>query len=151
MASIWIDVMIDRVRAFEKETSPRYLKKRLDILWARLKNNQYQSPWYVDPSDAWTLIVSNYDSMMTDIYQHLSYLISLDQYTKNVTNNRWYYCRKKQHVYQYLTSVYTTTPYLLYTMWDIAWEWFFRNPYTRQPLNTTLFYYLMSLQDGKKD
>jgi len=155
MATTRIDSMIARVRTLEWESNPRYLKKRLDVLWARLRvsdtHSTYQSPWYVDPTEAYTLIVEDYDKMLMDVYQHLSYLIALDIYTRDVTNNRWYYCRKKQQTYMYLTATYTNTPRLLYTMWDYAWWWFFDNPYTRQPLNTALFYYLISLQDdGKK-
>lgn len=165
MATTRIDSLADRIKAWEYNQKPdpkhpnRYtapavqLKKRLDILWARLRynatNSNYKSPWYVSPEDAWWQIVEDYDLALTDIYQHLSYLIALDTYTKTVTNNRWYYCRKKQQTYLYLNSTYTLTPTRLYTMWDEAWDWFFSNPHVRKPLNTTLFYYLISLQDDR--
>ena len=167
MATTRIDSLADRIKAWELQSTPipkhpnRYtapavqLKKRLDILGARLRansvsSNSYHSPWYVSPEDAWWQIIEDYDLALTDIYQHLSYLIALDTYTKQYTNNRWYYCRKKQQTYLYLTSTYTTAPHLLYTMWDVAWDWFFSNPHVRKPLNTTLFYYLISLQDDEK-
>jgi hypothetical protein len=164
MATTRIDSLAARITEREQQTSPvpkhpnRYtapavqLKKRLDILWARLRvssttPSSYHSPWYVDPTDAWTLIVEWYDKMMTDIYQHLSYLHALDRYTKNHTHNRGYYCRKKQQIYIYLSTTYYP---ILYTMWWVAWDWFFRDPNIRQPLHTTLFNYLMQLQDDKE-
>ena len=164
MATTRIDSLAARIMEREQQTSPvpkhpnRYtapavqLKKRLDILWARLRanNDSYHSPWYVDPTDAWTLIVEWYDKMMTDIYQHLSYLHALDRYTKNHTHNRGYYCRKKNQIHDYLISEYTEIPTQLYTMWDEAWERFFANPRTRLPLNNHLFNYLMKLQDEQK-
>lgn len=168
MATTRIDSLADRIKAWELQAAPmpkhpnRYtapavqLKKRLDILGARLrydsvKSSTYHSPWYVSPDDARSMIVDDYDKMLTDIYQHLSYLNSLDLYTRLVTNNRWYYSRKKQQTYLYLESVYTSTPNLLFTMWEQAWDWFFSNPHVRKPLNTTLFYYLISLQDDEKE
>ena len=162
MATTRIDSLADRIRSWELSNAPeikhpnRYtapavqLKKRLEILWARLRtSSQYHSPWYVSPQDAWWQIVEDYDLALTDIYQHLSYLIALDTYTRVYTNNRWYYSRKKQQTYLYLTATYTINPHQLYTMWDIAWDWFFSNPHVRKPLNTTLFYHLMELQDDK--
>ena len=129
------------------------LKKRLEILWARLSNPAYQSTTYryTNPIDPWTLIVSDYDKILTDIYNNILYLITLDQYTYLYTHNRGYYCRKKNQIHDYLISEYTEIPTQLYTMWDEAWERFFANPRTRLPLNNHLFNYLMKLQDEQKE
>ena len=70
MATTRIDSLADRIKAWESNQQPspkhpnRYtapavqLKKRLDILGARLRansvsSNSYHSPWYVSPEDAW--------------------------------------------------------------------------------------------------
>lgn len=163
MTETRIDSLAERIKVFERSNEPdtkhpnRYtapavqLKKRLDILWAQLRanktNSSYKSPRYVTPDNSFSMIVEDYDIMMTDVYRHLSYLISLDKYTKQVTNNRGYYCRKKQQIHMYLISTYTSTPHSVYTMRDVAWEWFFKNPAIRQPLHSFLFNYLISLQD----
>lgn len=160
MTETRIDSLAERIHAMNRLPSMthhnRYtapavqLKKRLDILWAQLKldkSQAYTPPRYVSPSDPFSLIINDYDIMMTDVYRHLSYLDTLDQYTHDVTNNRGYYCRKKQQTHIYLLSTYTINPHQFYTMRDTAWEWFFRNPSSRQPLNSFLFNYLISLQD----
>ena len=159
MTDTRIDSLAERVHALNQLPSSQHvnrytapavqLKKRLDILSASLTNSSYRSPRYLNPTDPFSLIINDYDIMMTDIYQHLSYLDTLDQYTHDVTNNRWYYCRKKSHTFQYLLSTYTPTPQSVYTMRDVAREWFFTKPSpNRLPLNAFLFNYLISLQDG---
>ena len=158
MANARIDSLAERIKERENQASPtpkhpnRYtapavqLKKRLDVLWAQLRYPTYKSPWYATPADTWWLIIQSYDIALTDIYRHLSYLISLDTYTHTVTHNRGYYCRKKQETQLYLISEYGANPTQIYTMRDKAREWFFSsNP--RQPLHTFLFNYLISLQD----
>ncbi len=163
--SLWIDSLAERIAEWERSITPppkhpnRYtapavqLKKRLDILWARLRYEKgsdsivsYKSPWYLSPSDTWSLIINDYDKMLTDIYTHLSYLHSLDQYTSTVTHNRGYYCRKRSQIRLALLNRYFPQSY---SMRDAAREWFFTNPHRRQPLNTFLFNYLISLQDDE--
>lgn len=162
--SLWIDSLAERIAEWERSITPppkhpnRYtapavqLKKRLDILWARLRYDShtpdsYKSPWYLSPEDAFSIIVVDYDKMLTDIYTHLSYLHSLDQYTSTVTHNRGYYCRKRSQIRLALLNRYFPQSY---SMRDAAREWFFTNPSKRPPLNTFLFNYLISLQDDTK-
>lgn len=163
--SLWIDSLAERIAERERQLTPppkhpnRYtapavqLKKRLDILWARLRYERsdcvgyYRSPWYLSPSDAFSIIVVDYDKMLTDIYTHLSYLNSLNQYTSTVTHNRGYYCRKRSQIRLALLNRYFPQSYSM--RWP-AWEWFFTNPHKRPPLNTFLFNYLISLQDDTK-
>lgn len=163
MTDTRIDSLAERIHALNDRPSSQHvnrytapavqLKKRLDILSAQLRvneaNSSYRSPWYLNPTDPFSLIINDYDIMMTDVYRHLSYLDTLDQYTHDVTNNRWYYCRKKQQTNLYLLSTYTDHPQSVYTMRDVAREWFFTKPSpNRLPLNAFLFNYLISLQDG---
>ena len=168
MNSLWIDSLAERIVQWERSIAPptpshynRYtapavqLKKRLDILWARLRyskntSDTYRSPWYVTPEDCRWQIVEDYDKMLTDIYTHLSYLFSLDQYTKTVTHNRGYYCRKRSQTRLYLLNTYFPQTY---SMRDQAWERFLTPStqlHSRPPLNSFLFNYLISLQDGEK-
>lgn len=141
--------------SIQKERQP-LLKKRLDILAAQLRyaasnTAAHHSLRYVTPADCRGQIVSSYDEMMTDVYKHLSYLQLLNYYTKQYTNNRWYYSRKRKSIHATLISRYTSTPHHLYTMRTAAWEWFFTNPSIRKPLHYYLFYYLIWLQDDRKD
>lgn len=147
MNEAWIDSIESRVRALND--LPRknvQLKKRLDVLRSRLSSNDtsYRSPWYVLQRDAFSLIVDDYDRLLTDVYTHLSYLHLLDIYTKNTTNNRGYYCRKRSQTRIYLMNTYYPEAYCFR---DAAREWFFSNPSTRPPLHSYLFNYIMSLQD----
>lgn len=151
MNEAWIDSIESRVRALNDLPSKNVqLKKRLDVLGARLRANSvvsYRSPWYVSQSDPLSLIIDDYDRMLTDVYTHLSYLHLLDIYTKNATNNRGYYCRKRSQTRIYLVNTYFPHSYCFR---DAAWEWFFTNPSTRPPLHSYLFNYIMSLQDEQK-
>ena len=156
--SLWIDSLAERIAERERAmkpiprhpnryTSPAYtLKKRLDILWAQLRCPNYKSPRYLSPSDTWSLIINDYDIMLTDIYRHLSYLHCLNVYTATVTHNRGYYCRKKSQIRLTMLNRYFPQSYSM--RWP-AWEWFFTNPQHRPPLNTFLFNYLMNLQDDE--
>jgi hypothetical protein len=145
-------------------TSPAYaLKKRLDVLWARIgrastsSHDSAPSFRYVNNTDAWTLIVAEYDRILTDVYNVIMYIITLDRYTSTVTHNRGYYCRKKKQLYWNLKSEYTANPKQLYPFRDVARDRFFTNtnsiPSTkwRIPLNNYLFNYLMKLQDEQKN
>jgi hypothetical protein len=154
----WIEEIERRIGSSDpKERQPllkkrqSLLKKRLDILAAQLRSSNHPTLRYVTPADCRGQIVSSYDEMMTDVYKHLSYLQLLNYYTKQYTNNRWYYSRKRKSIHATLISRYTSTPHHLYTMRTAAWEWFFMNPSTRKPLHYYLFYYLIWLQDDKKD
>jgi len=142
-------------------TSPAYaLKKRLDVLWARIgrastsSHDSAPSFRYVNNADAWTLIVAEYDRVLTDVYNVIMYIITLDRYTSTVTHNRGYYCRKKKQLYWNLKSEYTANPKQLYPFRDVARDRFFTNVHsghTRIPLNNYLFNYLMKLQDEQKN
>lgn len=171
MNSLWVDSLAERIARREKSispppkhpnryTSPAYtLKKRLDILWAQLRNQSrsdsvgsYRSPWYLSPADAFSIIIVDYDIMLTDIYRHLSYLHCLNVYTSSITHNRGYYCRKKRQIRLTLLNRYTLSPQSCYSMRDTAREWFFTKPTPqRPPLNTYLFNYLISKQDETKN
>ena len=164
MTAARIQEITDRIAAWEnKNKTPAkhpnrftnqsaQLKKRLEILGARLSNtqSQYKPFWYSDPTDPWTLVVAEYDRVLTDVYNHLEYLILLNTYTHKITKNRGYYSRKKSAIHEALIATYTEDPHQIYTMRDQAWEWFFAQPTTRLPLNNHLFNYLMQLQDAKK-
>ena len=153
MNEAWIDSLDRRIRDRDTSLLPSkkiQLKKRLDVLRSRLSAssaNNYHSPRYVTQIDPITLIIDDYDRMLTDIYMHLSYLHLLDYYTKKVTNNRGYYCRKKSYTRIYLMNTYDPR---LYCFRDAAWQWFFTNPSTRPPLNSYLFNYIISLQNEQK-
>lgn len=151
MEEAWIDKIERKVREFDTPPSRNIqLKKRLDILRSRVgsasvnRNIRYRSPWYIEKYDAFSLIVEDYDYLLTDIYTHLSYLYLLDIHTKNTTHNRGYYCRKRSQIRIYLVNKYEPSSYCF---WTAAWEWFFSSPTQRPPLNSYLFNYIMSLQD----
>ena len=158
MNEAWIDSLDRRIRERDTSLLPSkkvQLKKRLDVLRSRLSissanassSPHYHSPWYVSQTDPLSLIIDDYDRVLTDIYTHLSYLHLLDYYTKNVTNNRGYYCRKRSYTRIYLMNTYDPR---LYCFRDAAWEWFFTSPQRRPPLHSYLFNYIISLQDEQK-
>ena len=148
----WIEEIERRIGSADPKERQPLLKKRLDILAAQLRStsSSVYAPRYVTPADCRGQIVFSYDEMMTDVYKHLSYLHLLNYYTKQYTNNRWYYSRKRKQIHDTLISRYTSTPHQLYTMRTAAWEWFFMNPSIRKPLHYYLFYYLIWLQDDKE-
>ena len=155
MNEAWIDSLDRRIRERDTSLLPSkkvQLKKRLDVLRSRLSAStqsspHYHSPWYVSQTDPLSLIIDDYDRVLTDIYTHLSYLHLLDYYTKNVTNNRGYYCRKRSYTRIYLMNTYDPR---LYCFRDAAWEWFFLPPTHRPPLHSYLFNYIISLQDDER-
>lgn len=154
MNEAWIDSLDRRIRERDTSLLPSkkiQLKKRLDVLRSRLsastQSSPYHSPRYVSPSDPLSLIIDDYDRVLTDIYMHLSYLHLLDFYTKTHTHNRGYYCRKKSYTRIYLMNTYDPR---LYCFRDAAWEWFFTSPQRRPPLNSYLFNYIISLQDDER-
>ena len=157
MNEAWIDSLDRRIRDRDTSLLPSkkiQLKKRLDVLRSRLSISSanasphtYKSPRYVTQIDPISLIIDDYDRMLTDIYMHLSYLHLLDYYTKHHTHNRGYYCRKKSYTRIYLMNTYDPR---LYCFRDAAWQWFFISPQHRPPLNSYLFNYIISLQNEQK-
>ena len=158
MNEAWIDSLDRRIRERDTFLLPSkkvQLKKRLDVLRSRLSISSanassqphYHSPWYVSQTDPLSLIIDDYDRVLTDIYTHLSYLHLLDYYTKTDTHNRGYYCRKRSYTRIYLMNTYDPR---LYCFRDAAWEWFFLPPTQRPPLHSYLFNYIISLQDEQK-
>lgn len=164
MASERIETLQNQIRAWEEKYEPTkptnhpnrhttesvQLKKKLEVLWAKLKlpiTSYYRSVWYTDNANPLALISSDYDIMLTDIWMHLSYLNALDEYTRSYTKNRGYYWRKKQAIHTRLDSLYTPS---LYTFRTEAWEYRLQAPTRqRQPLNEILFYTLFN--NGKEE
>lgn len=154
MNEAWIDSLDRRIKERDTSLLPSkkvQLKKRLDVLRSRLnvsiQSHPYRSPWYVSQTDPLSLIIDDYDRVLTDIYTHLSYLHLLDYYTKNHSHNRGYYCRKRSYTRIYLMNTYNPR---LYCFREAAWEWFFTSPQRRPPLNSYLFNYIISLQDDER-
>jgi hypothetical protein len=160
MNEAWIDSLDRRIRERDTSLLPSkkvQLKKRLDVLRSRLSISSanarsdsvgsYHSPWYVSQTDPLSLIIDDYDRVLTDIYTHLSYLHLLDYYTKTHTHNRGYYCRKRSYTRIYLMNTYDPHSYCFR---DAAWEWFFLPPTKRPPLHSYLFNYIISLQDDER-
>lgn len=159
MASEWIETLQTQIRTWEEKYEPTkpashpnrhttesvQLKKKLEILWAKLKHpitSYYRPVWYADETNPLAIIATDYDMMLTDIWIHLSYLISLDTYTHLYTKNRGYYCRKKKEIHSYLLSSYNPS---LYTFRAAAREYRLQAPnLQRRSLNEVLFYDLFN-------
>lgn len=106
------------------------------------------SQFTTNPSDAWTIVVSDYDRILTKIWTSLLYLIYLDTYTRNITHNRGYYTRKRNQIYDDLLTEHTNRPDLMYTFWEPAWEYRLQAPnMQRLPLYTVLLNFLLAKQD----
>lgn len=154
MNSQRIDELISKIAAWERTynetTSPVLQKKKLDILLSRLSRPEYLMPsqFTTNPSDAWTIIVSDYDSIITKIRTSLSYIILLDVYTKTFTHNRGYYSRKRKQIYEGLLAEHTERPELLYSFREAAWSYRLQPPtLQRLPLYTVLLNFLLTTQE----
>ena len=155
--SDWIDPLKDKIKSWEQQYDPVYkpnkhpnrfstervqLEKRLNLLLSRLHSadpeRRYRPYRYLTPDNPLSLIATDYDIMLEDVWMNLSYLIALDRYTASYTKNRWYYSRKNKAIHTALSTKYNPC---LYSFRDEAWEYRLQAPHLqRKSLNEVLFY-----------